>query len=1045
MSEIRVALELFEKGVKLDAAVSDLKEVEKIVKRINAMKVQIIDPDIQKKLNAVGKLNKLEKDLARERAKAVKSQDKANQERKESLGLLGKQQKAVRELRKAQKFAKTEQELKQVNAQLQKAQINVRKFGAAGKQNTNTFSNALTSFGFKFNFLSDIISGTAFAVSTTLTRAVKDSINIFKDFEQANSNLEAVLGATNEEMIALSDSAKQLGATTAFTASEVTGLQTSFAKLGFPTDDILLMTESTLNAAAAMGSGLDETASLVGATLKSFGLEASEAGRVTDVLAKSTSASALDFQKLNASMSTIAPVANKFGFSIEGTTALLGQLSNAGFDASSAATATRNILLNLADSNGKLAKSLKEPVKDLPSLVRGLEQLKSEGVDLGEALQLTDKRSVAAFATFLDGTDSVLELNDSLEQAAGTAQQMADTQLDNLAGSLTILNSAWEGFILSLEDGNGSFSRLLRTIVDGTTALLGLITGIEDVTEQTFKSAKANQVLASSSQELLDEYISLTKDGVEPTKEEKERLDTITVQLADHLGDSVIEINKETGAFELNTEAVKEQIKIKRFAADQEAATLASRLKGIQDEIKSIETLDEIERRQFEIRRKAADDILKKQQLGIKLTEEEFKQLENLTESIQKSAASSQDLSELKVKEADLIAKLNELNFTAADVEALFSEEKSKSTDATKKGVKEKEKDAKTTRELVGLIELQKQKIKEVKEEISRATDEDTILRLRVELEGDIEELERLNDLQTNSIKLKDTEKLKVEENDKFLTEAAKRRQKESEDAIDQSNKEAEQARKNRDLARKAADESVSFLNQQLETQKELSRERENRFDQEIDKQEERIDTLSGLDEEATKFELERLKELNEQKEQEAKRQETLAKRQAYLNLLQAFAQEDPDTAVLKAGLSILASEATLSQFYTGGYTGDGGKYDPAGIVHKGEYVANQDQVRDYGMSGWTANEFDDKIKDGYFTQFADTNLFENQNQQFVNIVQKQDENGNDRLYYEIKELKEIMKNKPVQRVDVDGLGNIIETTFKKGAKTVIKRKNDWL
>ena len=317
-----------------------------------------------------------------------------------------------------------------------------------------------------------------------LGRIMSSTIGIFSSFEKANSGLKAVLDGTDAEMVLLSDDAKRLGAITAFTASEVTSLQTSFARLGFPTEDILLMTESTLNASSAMGSGLEETASLTGATLKAFGLDASQAGRVNDVLAKSTSASALDFAKLNNAMSTIAPVANSFGFSVEGTTALLGQLSNAGFDASSSATATRNILLNLADSNGKLAKSLKEPVTDLPSLVKGLKQLKSEGIDLGEALELTDKRSVAAFSTFLDGADDVLALNAELEQAGGTAQKMADTQLDNLAGATTILNSAWEGFILSLEDGNGAFSRLLRNLVEVATEILSLLTGTEKLNSE---------------------------------------------------------------------------------------------------------------------------------------------------------------------------------------------------------------------------------------------------------------------------------------------------------------------------------------------------------------------------------------------------------------------------------------------------------------------------------------------------------------------------------------------------------------------------------
>ena len=334
---------------------------------------------------------------------------------------------------------------------------------------------------------------------TGLVEVLRGSINIFADFEKANSDLQAVLNVSKSDMKGLRDLQIELGSSTSFTASEVANLQTEFAKLGFPTSDILKLTESTLFASAAMGSGLAETAALTGSILKTYGLNSSEAARINDVLSRSTSASALDFEKLSGSLSTILPVANKFGFSVESSIALLGKLSDAGFDASSGATATRNILLNLADVNGKLSKSLKEPVKDLPSLVRGLKQLKEEGTDLATAFELTDKRSVAAFTTFINGTDDILKLNDALETATGTAEKMSKIKLDNLTGDIKLLTSAWEGFVLSLTEGDSAFSKVVR----GTVQLLtdevnGLIffaqnreilqKGISKTSEETLKN-----------------------------------------------------------------------------------------------------------------------------------------------------------------------------------------------------------------------------------------------------------------------------------------------------------------------------------------------------------------------------------------------------------------------------------------------------------------------------------------------------------------------------------------------------------------------------
>jgi TP901 family phage tail tape measure protein len=386
-------------------------------------------------------------------------------------------------------FDKLEKELREINNAAKDGRRDVGRYGTA----LNGAASSLKNFGAALGITAGL---------TGLVRLVKSSIGIFKDFEAANSNLEAILGATNEEMVLLSEQAKELGATTAFTASQVTELQTEFAKLGFPSEDIEQMTESTLNAASAMGSSLGEQAALTGATLKAFGLDASETSRVNDVLAASTTKSALDFSKLNAAMSTIAPVANSFGFSLEGTTSLLGELSNAGFDASSAATATRNILLNLADSSSELGKSLKEPVTDLPSLVKGLKQLKGEGTDLAKALQLTDKRSVAAFSTFLEGADNISVLNEELTAAGESngefAASLAEIQLDNLQGDVTKLGSAWEGFILSLESGSGSFSKLLRTITQVSSQILALLSGTSKSEEEMTKAEKRVNSLAKS-------------------------------------------------------------------------------------------------------------------------------------------------------------------------------------------------------------------------------------------------------------------------------------------------------------------------------------------------------------------------------------------------------------------------------------------------------------------------------------------------------------------------------------------------------------------
>lgn len=607
-------------------------------------------------------------------------------------------------------------------------------------------------------------------------KALSAGIDIIKGFEQANANLQAVLGVTRDEMGSLIKQAKALGASTSFSASEVTGLQTEFAKLGFPTRDIQLMTASTLDAANAMGADLGEQAKLTGATLKAFGLDASEAQRVNDVLSKATSASALDFQKLSTSMSTIAPVAASFGFSLEGTTALLGQLANAGFDASSAATATRNILLNLADANGKLAKSLGRPVKDLPSLVKGLKELEKKGIDLGEALELTDKRSVAAFSTFLKGTDSVLALNKTLEEAGGTAERMADIQLDTLEGSLKILNSSFEGLVLSIGDSTDATAGM-TFVVQGLANLLSFLSGEtkelvksqSELNDENLKILKSTRASADENEKLADRYEELTTK-VELNADERSELNGIIDDLIRKFGDSVAVINEETGALEINIDAVRKKIladKVLSTEAGQkllvEKSRLEVQLRLAKDAERRFDKLDEKFTGFF------AKDLIKAARKGsLELTQAMLKvniELDNINDGTSFGKKQFEEFrNELEVLTPELIRlstavfsqglnqiELNKINadflIIGVDIDELLTKETSSIT----KGTGAKKRNAKATRELTGLIEKQAKAVRDLQQEKERVTKETggeaEIARLTVKIETAQKELKRLQDL----------------------------------------------------------------------------------------------------------------------------------------------------------------------------------------------------------------------------------------------------------------------------------------------------------
>mgnify|MGYP003134087827 CR=1 FL=1 len=282
------------------------------------------------------------------------------------------------------------------------------------------------------------------------------------EFDKAMSGVQAVTNGTEEEMNALASTSKRLGSTTAFTAMQVAELETELAKLGFPVSDIVEMSEATLNLASSMGIGLGEAAAFTGSTLRAFGLEATESKKVIDILAQSTASSALDFGKLNTALSTVAPIAKTAGVSLSDTTAMLGTLANSGFEASTSGTMLRNIFLKLA--------------KEGITMEEAFAKINSATEKNVVAQELFDTRAAAVAITLAENADATADLKQQLDGASesfdglGAAAGIAETRLDNLAGDTTKLNSAWEGFLLSIEDGDGILNRIARSFTQEFTA-----------------------------------------------------------------------------------------------------------------------------------------------------------------------------------------------------------------------------------------------------------------------------------------------------------------------------------------------------------------------------------------------------------------------------------------------------------------------------------------------------------------------------------------------------------------------------------------------
>ena len=327
------------------------------------------------------------------------------------------------------------------------------------------FSAALISTG-----VGAIVVAVGSLVSMFVSAARKGA-----EFEKALSGLEAVSGATAEEMDLLSTQAKQLGASTAFTASQVIQLQTELAKLGFTTADIANSTPAILDLAASLEVDLASAAEFAGSVVRSFGLTTEETQRVVDVMSLSTASSALNFDALRESLKVAAPTARAVGVSVEKTAALLGVLADTGLKGSIAGTG--------------LSKTFIQLNKEGISLEDAMDKVRNSSNQLGTAIDLAGVVGGRALLNLANSGDKIGELEEKFNNAGGAAKDIAETRLDNLAGDTTKLASAWEGFLLSIEDGDGILNKISRGAIQVLTAAIQGLTDYMAFMDFAFKDA----------------------------------------------------------------------------------------------------------------------------------------------------------------------------------------------------------------------------------------------------------------------------------------------------------------------------------------------------------------------------------------------------------------------------------------------------------------------------------------------------------------------------------------------------------------------------
>lgn len=443
-------------------AVTDAKELREAIKasREELAKLALAGKDTSAVTRELGQLKAAQKALSDETRKATREFTVSSDKGKRSYRALQAQLTNLKnefkdlgeEAREGIAGRNLQARIRRLNGELTRID---RTLGN-NQRNVGNYSSALKGLG------GALLGGLAIGGFAELvqagTQAVSEATRKFAEFEDTISLLGAVSGASGDTLRELSQDARRLGEETQFTATEVADLQVEYAKLGLRPAEILKATADTLNLAAIAQADLGRTAEVSGATLRGFQLDVSEMGRVTDVLAKSFSSSALDLEKFSTAMSAVAPVAVNAGVSLEQATAQLGILVDRGIDASTAGTALRNIYLDLAG----LGLTYDE----------ALQQINSSTDKNAKAFELFGKRGATVAATLASTEKEVDALNKTLQDSEGFATRAGKAITDNLSGDLKRLDSAFEGLQINFAD---TFDKSLRNAIQGVTDLTSAV------------------------------------------------------------------------------------------------------------------------------------------------------------------------------------------------------------------------------------------------------------------------------------------------------------------------------------------------------------------------------------------------------------------------------------------------------------------------------------------------------------------------------------------------------------------------------------------
>ena len=431
-----------------------------------------------------GESEKLKKKLEANTEALAKARDKAADET-EKLEEMGQ---ALQEAGvNTDNLAKNTEELQKQYDRLQKSQEKVAAINEKIDKNNAAIAQTKSQ-----------LTRTIGAIAAVGTAIYAGPVKKAAEFQEQMSGVKAISGATTEEIAQLSNKAKEMGASTKFTATEAGQAMEYMAMAGWKTEDMLGGIEGIMNLAAASGEDLASVSDIVTDALTAFGLSASDAGHFSDVLAQASSNANTNVGMMGATFQKVAPVAGALGYSVEDMSLGIGLMANASIKAEVAGTSLKTALANMAkptdaqaaamekygisltNADGSM-KSFGDVVKNLRSSLGGL----SEAEQVAAATTIFGKESFAGMLAIVNASEADFnKLTDAVYNCDGAAKQMAETKLDNLNGSITLAQSAFDALQVELGE------LLLPTLTEGIKKFTEIVNVVTDFVRENPQAVK---------------------------------------------------------------------------------------------------------------------------------------------------------------------------------------------------------------------------------------------------------------------------------------------------------------------------------------------------------------------------------------------------------------------------------------------------------------------------------------------------------------------------------------------------------------------------